>query len=508
MKIRASYRLRSYRISEYETGVFWWETHFDFGRQRSGECFILGNILILKPWSDERDGLLIGEFLDQLKKLPVWDRTLYYCFASELLDIKTGRKPTADRFTQLSPRINTQQPETEELKSLIPGSYRIDRYRIAINTEGTVSWQTSKDMDRIIGGEGLIESGILFLGPMVGGEIKQNKQEFLYHLSRLPQWTITRVWCRYFALRACREKQPTQSLGSISTPPKKVVDLITLEHPLISPQGTPKVPPPKQPSPHFTFIKSRPSFFSRPSTFNWPKFSWSWFYGKKFWLTSLILFFLSGLIITVIVAFHALEEKHRRPHWYKKDHHEQGGEHHSQLGLPTILSIILFSLFSFLPINRQVYAEEKHIILEESGIHYPGGFDLNTVGEVQGRGSHFSRPGRGPVHFLLTTDREVYTVLTSPPWYWEDNHIKISVGNEVFVRGSKSFGRDGKLYIVAQEVRIPSTGQTFYFRGKDGAPLWKGHGGPGRESPGGFGSSFGQRGGFGVGGGSGGHGRR
>ena len=99
----------------------------------------------------------------------------------------------------------------------------------------------------------------------------------------------------------------------------------------------------------------------------------------------------------------------------KKNHHEHGGEHHSQLGLPTILSIILFSLFSFLPINRQVYAEEKHIILEESGIHYPGGFDLNTVGEVQGKASHFFRPGRGPVHFLLTTDREVLYGIDLPP---------------------------------------------------------------------------------------------
>ena len=255
MQIKASYRLSSYRITEYENGVLWWETHFDFGRQRSGECFIQGNILIIKPWSDEKDGLLIGEFLDQLKKFPVWDKTLYYCFASELLDVKTGQKPTADRFTQLSSRINTQQPETEELKSLIQGSYRIDRYRIAINDDRTISWQTSRGIDRIIGGQGLIESGILFLGPRVGGEIKQNKQEFLYHLSRLPQWTITKVWCRYSALRSCQEKQPIKSPGNISTPPKKVINSISLEHPLISPQGTPKVPPPKQPSPRLYFYK-------------------------------------------------------------------------------------------------------------------------------------------------------------------------------------------------------------------------------------------------------------
>ena len=508
MKIKASYRLRSYRISEYETGVFWWETHFDFGKQRSGECFIQGKILIIKPWSDEKDGLLIGEFLAQLKKLPVWDKTLYYCFASELLDIKTGQKPTADRFNQLSSRINIQQPETEELKSLIPGSYRIDRYRIAINDDRTISWQTPRGINRIIGGQGQIESGILFLGPIVGGEIKEDKQEFLYHLSRLPQWTITRIWCRYSALRACREKQPIKPSGNISTPPKRLIDPISREHPSIPPQGSRKEPPPKQPSPDFTFLTAFLSFSSRLNKLNWPKCSWSWPSGKKFWMTGLILFVLSGLIIAGIVAFHALEEKHSRPHWYKKNHHEHRGEYHSRLG-PTINFLLIFiALFFILPNNRLAYGEGKDIILEESGIHYPGGFDLNTVGEVQGRASHFFRPEKGPVRFHLSTDREHYMVLTSPPWYWEESHIKISEGNEVLVRGSKSFGRDGKLYIVAQEVRIPSTGQTFYFRGKDGAPLWKGHGGPGRESPGGFGSSFGQRGGFGAGGGSRGHGRR
>lgn len=506
MKIKALYRLNSYRITEYESGVLWWETHFDFGKQRSGECFIQGNILIIQSWSEEKDGLLIGEFLDQLKKLPVWDKTPYYCFASELLDIKTGRKPTADRFAHLSSRINRQQLETEGLKDLIPGSYRIDRYRLSINEDGTIFWQTPRGMDRIISGPGLIESGILFLGPMVGGELKENKQEFLYHLSPLPQWTNTRVWCRHYALRACREKQPEKPFKKISTPPKKVIDSISRECPPIPLQE----PLPKQPSPDFTFMKSWPSFSSRLIRFNWPRFSWAGFLRKKYWVAGLILFILSGLIVAGIVTFHALGEKLYRAPWYKNHHHEYHGEHHSKLGLLAILSIILFSFFSLPPITRDAVAEEKHIILEDSGILYPGGFDLNTVGEIQGKATHFSRPGKGPVRFQLITDRdrEPYTVLTSPPWYWDEKQVKITEGAEVLVRGSKSFGKDGYLYIVAQEVRIPLTGQSFYFRGKDGKPLWKGHGESGRESPAGFGSSFDHRGGFGDRGGSRGHGRR
>jgi hypothetical protein len=153
-------------------------------------------------------------------------------------------------------------------------------------------------------------------------------------------------------------------------------------------------------------------------------------------------------------------------------------------------------------------AVEKDVILEESGIHYPGGFDLNTVGEVLGKATHFSRSGKGPVRFQLSTDREPYTVLTSPSWYWSENQVKIPEGTEVLVRGSKSFGKDGKLYIVAQELHIPSTGQYFNFRGKDGTPLWKNPAWSGKEAPGGFGPSSGGRGGLGAGGGSMGHGRR
>jgi hypothetical protein len=508
MQIKASYRLRSYRITEYETGVLWWETHFDFGKQRGGECFIHGNILILKPWSDEKHGLLIGEFLDQLKKLPSWDKTLHYCFFSELSAVKSGGKLTGDQLQQKGFRMNTQTPEADGSPGPLPGSYQIGRYRITVNEDGTISWQTPGGMNRIIGGQGLIESGILFLGPVVGDELKQNKMDFLYRLSRLPNWTYTPAWCRHPALRSCQEKQTVRSPKEISTPSKESTGPMDPEIFLGTPQKPERESLPKQPSPDFAFSKSLSSLSSRLNKYKWPKLSYSWPIKKIIWIPGLILFVLIGLIIAGIIAFHELGERFYRPYWYKKNHHEHHGKHHSQSGLPTILSILLLSLFSFLAINREINAEEKHIILEESGIHYPGGFDLNTVGEVQGRASHFSRPGKGPIHFLLATDRELYMVLTSPSWYWEEKHIKIPEGTEVFVRGSKSFGRDGKLYIVAQELRIPFSGQHFVFRGKDGAPLWKDHSRSGRETPGGIGSPAGGREGFGSGSGSRGHGRR
>lgn len=180
----------------------------------------------------------------------------------------------------------------------------------------------------------------------------------------------------------------------------------------------------------------------------------------------------------------------------------------SELKFIISTSLIFFTIISFLPFNRPVQAEERDIILEESGIRYPSGFDANTAGEVSGKAVHFFRPETGPVRFKLVTNRETYTVLTSPSWYWDEIQGKASEGTEVLVRGSKSVGKDGNLYIVAQDIKIVSSGNSLIFRDKSGTPLWKNTPWPERGTPGGFGPSPGGRGGFGAGGGSRGRGRR
>jgi hypothetical protein len=179
-------------------------------------------------------------------------------------------------------------------------------------------------------------------------------------------------------------------------------------------------------------------------------------------------------------------------------------------GRAVITALLIFSFllaFTLLP-GQAAFSGEKDSILEESGISYPKGFDPNTVGVVQGKASQVTRSEKGPVSFQLTSERETYTVLASPAWHWNDSQLKIGDGTEVVVRGSKSYGKDGKLYIVAQEIRLVSTGQSVSFREKDGTPLWTGSGRSGWGSSGGFGSSPGGRGGIGGGFGGGGRGRR
>jgi hypothetical protein len=172
------------------------------------------------------------------------------------------------------------------------------------------------------------------------------------------------------------------------------------------------------------------------------------------------------------------------------------------------ISVALLSLLFavFLPQSPPtVWAEDKGFVLPESGIYYPGGFDANTIGEVRGKASTPEFSAAGPVQFRLASERETYIVLASPKWFWNDLRIQFSEGRELRVRGSKSLGRDGKLYIIAQEIQILPDGKPMAFRGADGHPLWKE---AAAGSAGGRGSTGSSQGGMGRGFGGIGRGKR
>lgn len=152
------------------------------------------------------------------------------------------------------------------------------------------------------------------------------------------------------------------------------------------------------------------------------------------------------------------------------------GSSHVSLRSKAVLAALLFLIYLVVPLlaTQQARAEEKDTVLPESGIHYPGGFDPNTVGKVEGKVHGYFQPKRGPVRFQVASGRETYTVLVSPVWYWKDLGAKVSDGTQVRVQGSKSLGRDGKLYIIAQEIQILPSGQSLVFRNEYGFPFWKG----------------------------------
>jgi len=171
-----------------------------------------------------------------------------------------------------------------------------------------------------------------------------------------------------------------------------------------------------------------------------------------------------------------------------------------------VRTVILILMAVFLcpvnPFTRISYAQEKDTILSDSGIVYPGGYDLNTVGNVQGRIKGVVIPDSGPVRMTLVADKETYTVLASPGWFWKEMDVSIPEGTEAIVRGSKSVGIDERLYIIAEKIRIISTNKTLSFRSESGKALWSGSSQTGQSgtqkgksnSSGGYGSSSGSNG--------------
>ncbi len=154
-------------------------------------------------------------------------------------------------------------------------------------------------------------------------------------------------------------------------------------------------------------------------------------------------------------------------------------------------------------------AGEPDPIYAEAGIRYPEGFDLNTLADVRGRVLRLAPAEKGPVRFELDAGTDRYTVLASPRWYWSDLKPDLSPGDEVVVRGSKSLGTNGLLYVVAQEMRLMGSGRMITFRDAAGGPLWMGHSprgaGGAARSPGSMGPGMGGMGGTGSMGGMGHH---
>lgn len=119
---------------------------------------------------------------------------------------------------------------------------------------------------------------------------------------------------------------------------------------------------------------------------------------------------------------------------------------------------------------------EPEVTLPACGIRYPGGYDPNTVGVVEGRVASFDHPEQGPVSFSLVTAGETYTVLAAPAWFWEERKIKIVNGDRVRVKGSKTMGADGNLYLVAREITAAGATDPVILRDIRGKPVWSGCG--------------------------------
>jgi hypothetical protein len=204
---KAMCRLGEYLITEFENGQLQWESHIALGMQRSGKCFVLDNILIIGHCREEDHGYLKLEFQDQLRKLPPWTKTAYYCRSINLLDVITGQVVTEDFLHDITTLAQIKGVSAISGTDMKQGAFKLGKYHINVAADGNISWQCIADLNKIIGGPCRIESNVLFICPQSYVQEYQNKQEFLVKLRLLPQWNNTIAWCKGMVLDECQRQQ-------------------------------------------------------------------------------------------------------------------------------------------------------------------------------------------------------------------------------------------------------------------------------------------------------------
>ena len=209
------YRLGDFIIIEHSGVLLTWVTHIALGAQRSGRCFIVGNILLIGSLDLEEPGFLKLEFHEHLMKLPPWDKTRYYCFASSLR--KVGTEQSLARY--LRGHLAIDKIGTGSINITEPGTYRLGRYKITIDENSLISWQTIGELNRTISGKCFTESGIIFIGPQENElDEGQSRKIFFNELKLLPEWDKTFAWGHYGSLRVCKESRTRKSYKAIWKP--------------------------------------------------------------------------------------------------------------------------------------------------------------------------------------------------------------------------------------------------------------------------------------------------
>lgn len=325
MLTKAIYRLQEYRITEDESGRLWWETHGGFGEQLSGQGVVYGDILVLSGYSHQRIGFLKGEFLGSLEKLPAWNKTRYYCPASELREVVTGKGLSEDFFRGPASPAGAKGTGAEAAVPQGPGVFQLDNYRISIAADGQVSWQAHGKRNNVVGGPCVIQAGVLFIGPQEYEQADRGKRDFRVALQELPPWDRTRLFSRSLTLRPCRPRPPDERPKAVPVPRKETLD----ETPAQAKQAAAdQAPKPlktarpmafKVPTPTLPRLPERLGHAVQMPSWNLPR-------PTKIWLIGLVPLLLAGLVLGLVLAIHSVEERSHQDH-ETEEHHRERDDH-------------------------------------------------------------------------------------------------------------------------------------------------------------------------------------
>ncbi len=102
------------------------------------------------------------------------------------------------------------------------------------------------------------------------------------------------------------------------------------------------------------------------------------------------------------------------------------------------------------------------------------GYDENTEVTVQGEViAPLVTSYMGLECFVIKSGSHTYRVLTAPSWFLTGLKVHIRPKQNIKVVGSKFYGCDGNVYIMAKFIRLLPQGITVVFRDQDCRPVWR-----------------------------------
>lgn len=202
-----SYRLGDYKIIDDEHGDLWWESHVGFGSLTTGKCFIIDDILFIKPSQIYKPGFLKGEFVDNLKKLKKWNKTKYYCTSYRLCRCESRKIALTVTHKSQDDEVNKTMMEecnNNEIDNVSSKSgemsYKLSRYQIVDRKDGPLLWKTFNGLGGVNYGKCKIAGNILFIGPRETDVPGLTKRQFMRQLTHLAKWDKTQYYCPKYTI--------------------------------------------------------------------------------------------------------------------------------------------------------------------------------------------------------------------------------------------------------------------------------------------------------------------
>jgi hypothetical protein len=122
-----------------------------------------------------------------------------------------------------------------------------------------------------------------------------------------------------------------------------------------------------------------------------------------------------------------------------------------------------FFLFIILLLTNTNFAYARNI-----------GYDENTEIVIRGTIKQCAaRPYMKLQCFTLQTRTRILKVIVAPRWFVRRIELKLNEGVNVEVVGSKFFGRDGCLCLLARSIKFLSSGRNVVLRDSSCKPVWQ-----------------------------------